>query len=170
MGTRGVRTLAIALLSLLGSACSVTRHIPQGSYLLTKVSVETDHEAPRSERITSSELEKYIRQSPNKRFLGTYFYVWLYEQADTAKHNRWNNWKRKIGEAPVLLDMNLTERSVQNFKSTSTLRDSTPRRPPTSSTRRATRARRASPTASGRGRPTASTPSPTTSATNFSGR
>ena len=116
MGTRGVRTLAIALLSLLGSACSVTRHIPQGSYLLTKVSVETDHEAPRSERITSSELEKYIRQSPNKRFLGTYFYVWLYEQADTAKHNRWNNWKRKIGEAPVLLDMNLTERSVQNFK------------------------------------------------------
>lgn len=116
MGTRGVRTLAIALLSLLGSACSVTRHIPQGSYLLTKVSVETDHEAPRSERITSSELEKYIRQSPNKRFLGTYFYVWLYEQADTVKHNRWNNWKRKIGEAPVLLDMNLTERSVQNFK------------------------------------------------------
>lgn len=170
MGTRGVRTLAIALLSLLGSACSVTRHIPRGSYLLTKVSVETDHEAPRSERITSSELEKYIRQSPNKRFLGTYFYVWLYEQADTAKHNRWNNWKRKIGEAPVLLDMNLTERSVQNFKiyldskgfyaSEASYELDTTRHP-----------RKASITYRIRqGRPTASTPSPTTSATNFSGR
>ena len=116
MGRRSVRAAAIALLCLLGTACSVTRHIPEGSYLLTRVSVETDKEAPRQERITASELEKYIRQSPNKRFLGTYFYVWLYEQADTAKHNRWNNWKRKIGEAPVLLDMNLTERSLQNFK------------------------------------------------------
>ena len=113
MGRRSVRAAAIALLCLLGTACSVTRHIPEGSYLLTRVSVETDKEAPRQERITASELEKYIRQSPNKRFLGTYFYVWLYEQADTAKHN---NWKRKIGEAPVLLDMNLTERSLQNFK------------------------------------------------------
>lgn len=116
MGRRSVRAAAIALLCLLDTACSVTRHIPEGSYLLTRVSVETDKEAPRQERITASELEKYIRQSPNKRFLGTYFYVWLYEQADTAKHNRWNNWKRKIGEAPVLLDMNLTERSLQNFK------------------------------------------------------
>lgn len=98
------------------SACSVTRHIPEGSYFLQKVKIEEDKSAPRKERIPASDLEKYIRQTPNKRFLGTNFYVWLYEQADSSKHNRWNNWKRKIGQAPVLLDMSLTEKSAENLK------------------------------------------------------
>lgn len=57
-----------------------------------------------------------MRQTPNKRLLGTNFYVWLYEQADSARDNGWNNWKRRVGEAPVLFDLSLTERSVQNLK------------------------------------------------------
>ena len=98
------RILAAALLGLLCSACSVTRHIPEGQYFLQKVKIEDDRSTPRKERITASDMEKYVRQTPNKRFLGTNFYVWLYEQADPAKDNRWNNWKRKIGQAPVLLE------------------------------------------------------------------
>lgn len=93
------RILAAALLGLLCSACSVTRHIPEGQYFLQKVKIEDDRSTPRKERITASDMEKYVRQTPNKRFLGTNFYVWLYEQADPAKDNRWNNWKRKIGSA-----------------------------------------------------------------------
>ena len=91
------RIFAAAALGLLGSACSVTRHIPEGQYLVQQVKIEDDESTPRRDRITASDLEKYIRQTPNKRFLGTNFYVWLYEQADPAKDNRWNNWKRKIG-------------------------------------------------------------------------
>ncbi|MDE6045981.1 MAG: hypothetical protein K2G10_01605, partial [Alistipes sp.] len=110
------RILLAAVLSSVCSACSVTRHIPEGSYFLQKVSVEDDRTVPRKERIASADLEKYVRQTPNKRFLGTNFYVWLYEQADPAKHNRWNEWKRKIGEEPVLLDMSLTRKSTENLK------------------------------------------------------
>lgn len=83
---------------------------------MQKVKIVPDESAPRKERITASELEKYVRQTPNKRFLGTNFYVWLYEQADSSKHNKWNDWKRKIGQAPVLLDMNLTRKSAENLK------------------------------------------------------
>ena len=110
------RIFAVALLGLLCSACSVTRHIPEGEYFLQKVRIEDDRSTPRKERITASDMEKYVRQTPNKRFLGTNFYVWLYEQADPAKDNRWNNWKRKIGQAPVTLDMGLTEKSAENLK------------------------------------------------------
>ena len=110
------RIIVAALLGLVGSACSVTRHIPEGSYLVQQVKVESDRTVPRRERIPASELEKYVRQSPNKRFLGTNFYVWLYEQANPAKENRWNEWKRKIGEAPVLLDQSLTQKSAENLK------------------------------------------------------
>ena len=110
------RILAVAVLGFFCSACSVTRKIPEGQYLLQKVTIESDKSTPRKERITAADLEKYVRQTPNKRFLGTNFYVWLYEQANPGKQNWWNNWKRKIGQEPVLLDMSLTERSAQNLK------------------------------------------------------
>lgn len=110
------RILVVAVLGFVGSACSVTRHIPEGSYFLQKVRIEADRSTPRKERIPASELEKYIRQTPNKRFLGTNFYVWLYEQADPAKENRWNEWKRKIGQAPELLDAGLVKKSTENLK------------------------------------------------------
>lgn len=109
------RIFVVALLGLVCSACSVTRKIPDGQYLLQKVRIEADKSAPRKERITAAELEKYVRQTPNKQLLGTDFYVWLYEQADPAKQNWWNNWKRRIGQEPVLLDMGLTRRSVDNL-------------------------------------------------------
>ena len=110
------RILVVAVLGFVGSACSVTRHIPEGSYFLQKVRIEADRSTPRKERIPASELEKYIRQTPNKRFLGTNFYVWLYEQADPAKENRWNEWKRKIGQTPELLDVGLVKKSTENLK------------------------------------------------------
>ena len=106
----------VVLLGFVGSACSVTRHIPEGEYFLQKVTVEPDRSAPRKQRIAAEDLEKYVRQTPNKRFLGTNFYVWLYEQADPSKTNRWNEWKRRIGEQPVILDMDLTRKSAQNLK------------------------------------------------------
>jgi outer membrane protein assembly factor BamA len=80
------------------------------------VTVEADKETPKKERIPASDLRKFIRQNPNKRFLGLNFYVWVYEQADPEKDNWWNRFKRRIGEAPVLLDMSLTEQSVRNLK------------------------------------------------------
>lgn len=110
------RIFAAAVLGFVCSACSVTRHIPDGEYFLQKVKIEDDKSTPRRERITTSDLEKYVRQTPNKRFLGTNFNVWLYEQADPAKDNWWNNWKRKIGQAPVMLDMGLTQKSAENLK------------------------------------------------------
>ena len=113
---RSLRIAGMALLGLLASACSITRYIPEDAYLLQKVTIVTDEQTPRRDRIPADDLERYIRQTPNKTLLGIPFYVWLYEQADTAKHNRWNNWKRRIGEEPVLLDRSLMNRSVENLK------------------------------------------------------
>ena len=110
------RIVICCLLLLIGTACSITRKIPDGQYILHRVRIENDKDTPRKERIPNEELAKFIRQSPNKRFLGTNLYVWLYESADTAKHNKWNNWKRRMGEAPVLLDEQLTRRSADNLK------------------------------------------------------
>jgi len=101
---------------LLLPACNVTRRFAAGEYLVQQVKIEADKEVPRHERIGADELKKYLRQRPNKRLLGTNFYVWVYNLADPGKENGWNNFKRRMGEAPVLLDMALTERTADNFK------------------------------------------------------
>lgn len=114
VGPRRLVLLAAACLG--GASCSVTRGIAEGDYLVQRVRIEEDRTVPRDERIRASELERYVRQSPNGRFLGLNLGVWIYEQADTGCHNWWNNWKRRIGQEPVLLDMGLTARSARNLK------------------------------------------------------
>ena len=100
------------------AACNVTRNIPEGSYLLSRVKIVADETTPRTERITNDkdDLSRLVRQTPNKRFLGTNFFVWVYERANPEKDNRWNNFKRRIGEEPVILNQDLTDKSVQNLE------------------------------------------------------
>lgn len=113
---RNFHVWLIIVLGILCSACSVTRNLSQGEYLLQKVKIETDKDTPREERITAPMLEQYVRQTPNTHFLGTNFYVWAYNLANPDKDNWWNNLKRKIGEAPVIFDNALTQKSAENLK------------------------------------------------------
>ncbi len=113
---RLVYVLSCLLVGVMLSACNVTRHIPSNSYLLQRVKVEEDKGAPRAERVKSEDVTKYIRQKPNKHFLGTDFYAWIYMMAKPDNDNWWNNLKRKMGEEPVLLNMRDTERSATNLK------------------------------------------------------
>lgn len=98
------------------TSCSVTRKIPQGEYFVQRVDIQTDKETPREERISAAEFKKYLRLRENKKFFGTNLYVSIYNLANPEKENGWNDFKRKLGEAPVLLDMTLVERSADNFK------------------------------------------------------
>ncbi|MCX4262990.1 MAG: BamA/TamA family outer membrane protein [Alistipes sp.] len=112
-----IRHIALAATAALAAvACNVTRKLPEGEYLLQKVKIEEDTSAPRHERITADELDNYVRQSPNKRIFGINFYAWVYNLADPDKDNWWNNFKRKIGQAPVVLDMEQTRKSVRNIR------------------------------------------------------
>lgn len=104
------------MMGVLYSSCSITRHIPNGSYLLQRVTIDADEDAPKDERISSVDFERYARQAPNRRFLGINFYAWVYNLANPEKDNGWNNFKRRIGEEPVLLNMVQTEQTGENFK------------------------------------------------------
>ena len=91
-------TMAAVVVALTG--CSVTKHIPEGMYMLDKVEVECDNKA-----VDVSLLEPYIRQKENSKWfsalklpLGTYSLA----GADTTK---WiNKTLRKMGERPVVYD------------------------------------------------------------------
>ena len=47
------------------SACSSTKHVPQGEYLLDKVSISIDNDTT---DIRTEELTNFLRQTPNHKF------------------------------------------------------------------------------------------------------
>lgn len=82
---------------ILFGACNSTRFVPEGKYLLNKISLKTD-----DKNIKREELKSHIKQKENLRILGVLkFHLWMYNLSSGAKTN---DWLKRIGEAPVLYD------------------------------------------------------------------
>ena len=118
MSKRILAYVVVVLMAFVVIGCNVTRSLSDGEYLVAHVDFEEDRSTPRDQRITEDNdgLDVYVRQTPNKRFLGINFYVWVYQKANPEKDNWWNNFKRKIGEEPVILNQDLTEKSITNLE------------------------------------------------------
>ena len=50
------------------AACSASRHVPDGSYLLDKVNIRIDSTG-NDDRLDVSEMQAYLRQTPNHKML-----------------------------------------------------------------------------------------------------
>ena len=57
---RRLSPIAVLALCICCTACSVVRKLPEGSYLVQKVTIEDDRSVPKKERITASELDRYV--------------------------------------------------------------------------------------------------------------
>ena len=98
------------IMALLG-ACSATKFIPEGEYMLESVSVKS---TDKSLDVTS--LKGYIRQHPNSKWfsllkvpMGPY----ALSGRDTTK--RINRFLQRVGEAPVIFDTVQANRSGENM-------------------------------------------------------
>ena len=92
-------------------ACDATKRVPEGSYLLNKVEIDTD-----TKSVKASELEPFLRQEPNASILliGKYK-LHLYNIA--PNDSTWlNRIFRKYGERPVLYSERLTSISAEQIK------------------------------------------------------
>jgi len=95
--------LFLAIVMLLGS-CHSTRFVPEGKYLLNKIEVKVD-----DKNLKKDELKTHIRQKENLKILGILkFYLFVYNLSSERKEN---GWLKKMGEAPVLYDESLTQKS-----------------------------------------------------------
>ena len=101
-------------LVLLLCACSETKYVPEGAYLLNRVQVKS---VPKTKGVDPSEMKAYVRQHGNARWfsaakipLATY----SLSGRDTTK---WiNRLLRSIGEAPVIYDSLSTRRSMEDLQ------------------------------------------------------
>lgn len=91
-------------------ACSSTKHVPDGQYLLDNVTIAVDS-ASRS-TVDATELYNFLRQTPNHKVLGFAKLQLSTYSLSGRDSTKWiNRWLRRIGQAPVLYDTELTELS-----------------------------------------------------------
>jgi hypothetical protein len=94
------------------SSCNPTKYVPEGETLLDENRIILNKEG-----VKKSELQPYIKQTPNKQIFGTKFYLGLYNLSDINKDKWPHKWLRDIGEEPVIFDINATEVSKEQIKS-----------------------------------------------------
>ena len=90
---------------LLIQSCSTTKYIPEGQYLLDKISLKTD-----STEISGIELIDFIKQKPNNSKLGLKIYNIVNNDSSWVKKVI-----RKIGEPPVIYNQNLVNQSINEL-------------------------------------------------------
>jgi hypothetical protein len=88
--------LAISLLS----ACSTSKYVPQGSYLLTSVEIRSDEKS-----FDGSQLFPYIRQKANSKWFSLFkIPMGTYTLAGKDSTKWINRTLKRIGERPVVFD------------------------------------------------------------------
>ena len=108
---KGFRYALFATAILLLASCSATKYVPEGSYLLDEVRIQTDNKD-----IKPSSLSMYVRQNPNAKWFSlikTQLYVYNWSGRDST---RWiNRTLRRMGDAPVIYKAEETERSGEEM-------------------------------------------------------
>ncbi|MBO7116891.1 MAG: BamA/TamA family outer membrane protein [Prevotella sp.] len=99
---------------LLFCACSETKYVPEGEYLLNKVSVKC---APKTKGVDPSDMKAYARQHGNSRWFSAMKVPLATYSLSGRDSTKWlNRMLRSIGEAPVLYDSMSTRKSMEDMQ------------------------------------------------------
>jgi hypothetical protein len=109
---RYLQTLFFLLLFIAFSGCSLTKYVPDGSYLVNHVRVESDNN-----QIKPSQARPYLKQlPPHKTFGFIPFPLYLYNLSGTDSTKWINRFLRRSGTPPELYDEQLTVRSENELR------------------------------------------------------
>ncbi|MDE6268705.1 MAG: BamA/TamA family outer membrane protein [Muribaculaceae bacterium] len=106
------------------AGCSSTRHVPDGSLLLDKVSIKVDRPDATPDSLHAEDVDvspaallPYLRQLPNHKVLGFMkLQLATYNMSGRDSTRSVNRWLRRLGQAPVLYDSTLTDLSSRQLR------------------------------------------------------
>lgn len=108
---KGFHYAIFATVVFLLASCSSTKYVPDGSYLLDEVRIQTDNK-----EVKPSSLSIYVRQNPNSKWFNlikTQLYVYNWSGRDST---RWMNRAfRRLGDAPVIYSAKETDRAGEEI-------------------------------------------------------
>ena len=108
-----LRLLISIAISVLFTACSPVRFVPDGETLLTSVRLKADNPT-----VKPGAFRIYVRQEPNSKWLNcAKVPLGIYCMSGTDSTRRFNRIMHRIGEAPVIYDEKLTSYSQRAMES-----------------------------------------------------
>lgn len=113
------KRLGIALVLLfiwILTGCSSTRYVPEGEYLLDRVSIKLDSLSDPDSSLGNEDFSSYLRQKPNQKILWSMkMRLGFYNLSGRDSTKWWNKWVRKMGEPPVIYNRKLTESGARQI-------------------------------------------------------
>ncbi len=95
-------------------ACSETKYVPEGKYLLNNVKVKSE---PPTKGVNPAEMKAYVRQVGNARWFSAVKIPLATYSLSGRDSTKWlNRLLRSIGEAPVIYDSVSTRRSMEDLQ------------------------------------------------------
>lgn len=111
---RQSKYIYIIFLTVLMSACSVTKYVPDGDYLVDKVDVKTDS---KRKDINTGNLKSYVRQKGNSRWFSAVKIPLATYSLSGRDSTKWiNRTLKAMGEPPVLYDSLRTIQSCNDLR------------------------------------------------------
>ena len=107
------KLISVICVAILLWNCSSTKHVPDGQYLVDKVSINIKD----STGISPRDLNNYLRQTPNHKVLGflkLQLATYNLSGSDTSKW--YNKWFQKLGQPPTIYDQDLTDASAKQLQ------------------------------------------------------
>ena len=100
-----IRILGVIIfVFLLLTACSTTKFVPEGEFLLDKVHIKTDNKD-----IPQNELKDYLRQTPNVAVFQLFrMQLGIYNLAGKDSTKWLNKTFKRMGDPPVIYNKSLT--------------------------------------------------------------
>ena len=109
-----LRVIVLLGAALLAGACSTTRYVPDGEYLLGQVKVNT---VGHSDDINVVNMRNYVRQKPNARWFSLVKLPLITYSLSGRDTTRWlNRTLRTMGEQPVLYSPLLTLQTCDDLR------------------------------------------------------
>ena len=103
----------IAVCTLFVVACSSTKHVADGEYLLDEVKLRVTD----GNDLNTSELYNFLRQTPNHKVLGfAKLQLATYSLSGRDSTKWYNRWLRRVGQPPVIYDPELTDASSRQLR------------------------------------------------------
>ncbi len=120
MAGRLILFLFMTSLAVTMSSCKPTRYVQKGDLLVTRNIIHLNQtETPSPTMVSEDDLLLVLKQKPNRKILGLISFhlgVWNYAQKRNPKRKLTKFLKDDIGEAPVLFEEVLFEKSIDQVE------------------------------------------------------
>jgi len=99
-------------MAILIAGCNVTRNLESKEYLLVKNKIRISNRS-----IPAEDLEPYLQQLPNKKFLGLFrTNIAIYNLGNKGTDTKFKTWlRKKVGSEPVILDTSLVNIALKQM-------------------------------------------------------